>query len=69
MTPKQVFDYYGGKAPTARRLGISYQAVQEWEAKERVPRSRQFQIEVETGGKLKAEKSQPTDSPGAEDAA
>ena len=54
MTPDQVFEYYGGKANTARRLGISYQAVQEWEAKGRVPGSRQFQIEVDSSGALKA---------------
>lgn len=56
MTPDQVFEFYGGKTSTANRLGISYQAVQEWDTKGKVPPGRQFQIEVDTQGALKADK-------------
>lgn len=54
MTPQQVFDHFGGKAETARQLEISYQAVDKWEAKNEVPRGRQFEIQHITDGKLQA---------------
>lgn len=54
MTPHQVFQYFGGKAETARALGITYQAVDKWET---VPRGRQFEIQHITNGKLKAERT------------
>jgi len=67
MTPKEVFDYYGGKQATADRLEISYQAVQQWDEKRRVPLGRQYEIELDSGGALKAER--PGSSDPAQDAA
>lgn len=67
MTPKEVFDYYGGKKATADRLSISYQAVQQWDEKRRVPLGRQFEIELDSSGALKAER--PSSPGSAQDAA
>ena len=57
MTIVQVLEHYGGIARTAESLGISYQAVQQWSDKNKVPDGRQYQIQVQTKGKLLAEKS------------
>lgn len=58
MTPAQVFAHFGDKAKTAKKLNISYQAVQQWEDKGCVPVGRQFEIQVLTDGKLKADDQQ-----------
>ena len=55
MKPHEVFEFYGGKAGTARTLGISYEAVRKWELAGRVPDGRQFQIEIKTAGALKSD--------------
>ena len=57
MTIDQVIEYYGGISKTAEALGISYQAVSQWADKNKVPTGRQFQIQIETKGKLTADKS------------
>lgn len=56
MAPQEVFDYYGGKQATADRLQISYQAVQQWDDKGRVPMGRQYEIEIDTSGALRADR-------------
>jgi hypothetical protein len=54
MKPQDVFAFYGGKADTARHLGISYQAVHKWELADQIPIGRQFEIEIRSGGVLKS---------------
>ncbi|WP_421253336.1 Cro/CI family transcriptional regulator [Aeromonas jandaei] len=44
--------HFGGIAPLAKALGVKTQAISQW--KEKVPELRSYQIEVLTGGKLKA---------------
>ncbi|WP_429135662.1 Cro/CI family transcriptional regulator [Aeromonas veronii] len=44
--------HFGGIAPLAKALGMKTQAISQW--KEKVPELRSYQIEVLTGGKLKA---------------
>ncbi|MGL5070165.1 MAG: Cro/CI family transcriptional regulator [Aeromonas salmonicida] len=49
-------DYFGTKAAIADALGIKKSAVSQWG--DTIPKGRAYQIEVLTGGKLKAEQSQ-----------
>jgi len=55
MTIKEVLDHFGGIAPTASALGISYQAVRQWAEKGEVPEGRQWELQAKTDGALKAE--------------
>lgn len=56
MTPKDVLDYFGGLSATARALGCKPQSVIEWVSAGRVPEGRQYQVELATGGRLRASK-------------
>ena len=62
MRTKSAVDYFGTKAAIADALGIKKSAVSQWGPN--VPKGRAYQIEVLTGGKLKANPSaqpQPPD--------
>ncbi len=54
MNITDVIHHFGGKTKTARELGISYQAVQQWVEANKIPITRQYQIQVVTNGALKA---------------
>ena len=54
MTKTEAIQYYGTHAKLARALGISRQAVTDWG--DRIPEGRQWQLEVVTGGDLKADR-------------
>jgi len=56
MTPKDVIDYFGGQTSTALALGIKPHSVFGWIEAGEVPECRQYQIEMATGGKLRASK-------------
>jgi transcriptional repressor of cell division inhibition gene dicB len=60
MNKKDVLSYFGGVNKTAKALGITHVAVGKWS--DTIPKGRAYQIEVLTGGKLKAE--QPNTAPG-----
>jgi DNA-binding transcriptional regulator YdaS (Cro superfamily) len=53
-----VLSYFGGVDKTAKALGITHVAVSRWG--ETIPQGRAYQIEVLTGGKLKADPITPT---------
>lgn len=53
MKTELAIDYFGSKAAIADALGIKKSAVSQWG--ETIPRGRAYQIEVLTGGQLKAE--------------
>ena len=61
MKKADVLDHFGGETKTAIALGINKATVSCWG--ETVPQGRAFQIEVMTGGKLKA--AQPSPLPSA----
>ncbi|WIX34126.1 Cro/CI family transcriptional regulator [Salinicola sp. JS01] len=54
MRKSQVIAYFGGVTATAEALELTTQAVSMWP--EVVPRVRQWQIEVLTGGELRAQR-------------
>ncbi|MFB0769884.1 Cro/CI family transcriptional regulator [Aeromonas salmonicida] len=56
MRTELAVDYFGTKAAIADALGIKKSAVSQWG--DIIPKGRAYQIEVLTGGKLKAEQSQ-----------
>ncbi|MFK0666343.1 Cro/CI family transcriptional regulator [Aeromonas salmonicida] len=57
MKKEDAISYFGSAAELARNLNISEPAVSRWG--DTIPKGRAYQIEVLTGGKLKAEQSQP----------
>lgn len=54
MKKSEIIEHFGGIQETADALGIRYQSVREWK-ENAVPEGRQFQIQVMTNGKLKAD--------------
>lgn len=56
MTPQEVLDYHGSQAEIARVYGCAQSSVFEWFEKGVIPDGRQYQIEIGTGGALKADK-------------
>jgi transcriptional repressor of cell division inhibition gene dicB len=52
MQKSSVLEHFGTVTATAKALGISHVAVSKWD--EIIPQGRAYQIEVLTGGKLKA---------------
>lgn len=61
MTTSYAVKYFGSKAALARALGINKGAVSQWG--ETIPKGRAYQIEVLTGGQLKANPSAPSARP------
>lgn len=57
MKKKEAISYFGTAAELAKKLNISEAAISQWG--ENVPKGRAYQIEVLTGGNLKAEPVQP----------
>ena len=58
MKKGDVLSYFGGVAATAKALGISHVAVSKWG--DTIPQGRAYQIEVLTGGALKADPAPTT---------
>ncbi|AUV12693.1 MULTISPECIES: Cro/CI family transcriptional regulator [Aeromonas] len=52
MKKQDAIDHFGGAAKLAQALGCKPQAISQW--RDHVPQGRAYQIEVLTGGKLKA---------------
>lgn len=55
MTPKDALKFFGSKAEMARALGVQPPSVSEWFENDEIPQGRQYQIELATRGKLKAD--------------
>ena len=54
MKRSDAISHFGGIPELAKALGISYEAVRQWTETD-IPLLRQYQIQVLTEGKLKAE--------------
>lgn len=55
MTPADVINHFGTQQKTARALGMAQSSIAGWVEENRVPLGRQYQIQVLTGGVLKAD--------------
>ncbi|MFM5373345.1 Cro/CI family transcriptional regulator [Aeromonas veronii] len=58
MKKQDALDHFGGVVGLAKALGCKPQAISQWG--ETIPKGRAYQIEVMTGGKLKADPIKPT---------
>lgn len=58
MNKNDVIKHFGGVTATAKALGISHAAVVKWG--DTIPQGRAYQIEVVTGGALKADPAAPS---------
>jgi DNA-binding transcriptional regulator YdaS (Cro superfamily) len=54
MNYEQSIEYFGTESEMARALGVKPPSVSEW--KRGIPETRQYQIELATKGKLKADR-------------
>ncbi|MEH8245908.1 MULTISPECIES: Cro/CI family transcriptional regulator [Aeromonas] len=57
MKKADAINYFGSAAELAKKLNISEAAISQWG--ETIPQGRAYQIEVLTGGKLKADPIPP----------
>lgn len=56
MTPQDAKNYFGSQTAIAKALGAAQSSVCEWFEAGKIPEGRQYQIELATKGKLKADK-------------
>ena len=61
MKTNYAVEYFGSKVALARALGIHKAAVSQWG--DTIPQGRAYQIEVLTGGALKADPAAPSGQP------
>ena len=54
MTPDEVINHYSNKRGVTEALGVSRQVVDQWIRRGLVPMGRQFEIQILTGGGLRA---------------
>lgn len=55
MTMQDLLDHFGTQTAIAKAVGVSLQVVSAWNAKKRIPLGRQYEIQVLTAGKLRAD--------------
>ena len=55
MTTEELINHFGTQQKAARAIGISQPSVAGWIKAGRIPLPRQYQIQVITGGALKAD--------------
>jgi DNA-binding transcriptional regulator Cro len=55
MTPTEAVTFFHSQSGLARVLGVTSQAVNKWVAQGEIPVGRQFQLQVLTRGKLRAD--------------
>lgn len=57
MLKQEAIEHFGSQANLARALGVSRSAISQWP--DEVPEGRDYQIEILTKGKLKANRPRP----------
>jgi DNA-binding transcriptional regulator YdaS (Cro superfamily) len=58
MSPSQAIEHFGSQQAVADALAISQPAVARWLEREEIPAGRQAQLQIITGGKLRADPTQ-----------
>lgn len=56
---QKAIEHVGGVSALAGRLGVSYQAVQQWERAGRVPAERALEVERATNGEVTRQQLRP----------
>ena len=56
MTPQSAIEFFGTQTRLAKALGLAQSTVAEWFQLGHIPEARQYQIELATHGKLRADK-------------
>lgn len=56
MSPQEAIEYFGTQNALAAALGVTQPTISGWKTTGQIPVPRQFQLEVVTEGKLKAER-------------
>ena len=56
MTYIELINYYGSDLDIAYAIKVTTQCVDYWKKQKKIPRGKQFEFEVLTNGKLKAER-------------
>lgn len=56
MTPQDAIEFFGSQHRAAAALQISQPAIAKWVRRGRIPPVRQYQIQVVSRGKLRADK-------------
>lgn len=56
MTPTELISFFKTQARAARALGCAQSTISEWVDNGHVPDGRQYQAQIATGGKLKADR-------------
>ena len=55
MNMQDLISHFGSQTAVARALGTSVQVVSAWKTKNRIPLGRQYEIQILTAGKLRAD--------------
>lgn len=58
MNMQDLIDHFGTQSAIAKALGTSDQVVSAWKVKNRIPLGRQYEIQILTAGKLRADPMQ-----------
>jgi hypothetical protein len=60
MNMQDLIDHFGSQSAIAKALGTSDQVVSAWKVKNRIPLGRQYEIQILTAGKLRADAAHAT---------
>lgn len=63
MNMQDLIDHFGSQAAVAKAVGTSDQVVSAWKVKGRIPIGRQYEIQILTGGKLRADPAHAVSPP------
>jgi hypothetical protein len=55
MNMQDLISHFGSQTAAAKAIGTSIQVVSSWKTKGRIPLGRQYEIQVLTGGQLRAD--------------
>ena len=55
MKTKAAIEYFGSRRALAEAVGVSRESVRKWVVAGRLPQGRAYQLQIITGGRLRAE--------------
>ena len=57
MNMQDLINHFGSQTAIAKAVGTSVQVVSAWKKKNRIPMGRQYEIQILTAGKLRADQA------------